>query len=184
VSALVGRALLLILLTPAGATRPAPVDSLDARRLAHQCAALTKEPAIAACQSALALGLSPERAANAQQLLALNLSALDRWEEVVAAYRELARLRPKDATAHWRLGDAFLYGLGRPLDALPHLREAVRLAPALTGAQISLGVALNESGAHAEAVQAFEEAQRLDPRCFDVHPSARNVFDAARRGER
>jgi tetratricopeptide (TPR) repeat protein len=103
---------------------------------------------------------------------------------VVAAYREAVRLAPQDATARWRLGDALLYGLGKPDAACASLREAVRLDSRLAGAHLSLGVALNAAGAHAEAVSAFDEALRLDPRIFENHPVARAALEASRRGRR
>ncbi len=158
-------------------------ESLEARRLAYQCSALPREPAIQACRKALDLGLSPDHAASVHSLLALHLSALDRWEEVVGSYRELVRLRPGDAQAHWRLGDALLYGLDQPKPALAALREAVRLDPGLAAAHVSIGVALAELGARTEAVEALTEAQRLEPRCFEARPSARALFEALRRRE-
>ena len=173
-----GLASLALLATWAGA---AATETPEARRLAYQCSVLTKEPAIAACRQALDLGLSPGRAATVHTLLALHLAGLHRWDEVVASYRELVRLRPADALAHWRLGDALLFGLHKSQESLAPLREAVRLDPDLVGAHVSLGVALAELDDRAGAVEAFEEAQRLDPRCFESRPGARSVFDAARR---
>lgn len=160
------------------------VDSLEARRQAYLCSSLTKGPAIAACRRALELGLSPRRAATAQLLLALNLSALHRWPEAVAAHRERVRLLPDDAEAHWRLGDALLFGLALPSEALAPLREAVRLKPDGAGAYGSLGTALATLGQYAEAVAAFERAQEIDPQFFTHRPAARRIYDAAQRGER
>jgi tetratricopeptide (TPR) repeat protein len=174
--------LVVVAALPAPATRGA--DSLEARRQAHLCSTLQKEPAIAACRRALDLGLSRERAAAAYLLLALNLSTLDRWPEVADAYRERVRLLPEDAETHWRLGDALLFGLSQPKDALIHLREAVRLKPDLAGAHGSLGVALASSGAYVEAVGAFDEAVRLDSQYFTNRPAAKQVYEAARKGER
>jgi len=159
-------------------------DSLEARQQAHLCASLQKEPAIAACRRALELGLSRERAAAAYLLLALNFSTLNRWPEVVDAYRERLRLLPQDAETHWRLGDALLFGLSQPKEALIPLQEAVRLKPDLPGAHGSLGVALASSGAYVEAVAAFDEAVRLDPQYFANRPAAQQVYEAARKGER
>jgi tetratricopeptide (TPR) repeat protein len=175
---------LLAIVAVLGSAPPrAGSESLEARRLVYQCSALTKEPAIGACRKALELGLTPDHAATVHSLLALHLSALDRWDEVVASYRELVRLRPDDAQAHWRLGDALLYGLDQPKEALSPLRDAVRLDSGLAAAYVSLGVALAELGARPEAIEALAAAQRLEPRCFDARPSARRIFETLRRGE-
>jgi tetratricopeptide (TPR) repeat protein len=185
---LVARALPLhlLVLSLAGATMAtaAGVDSLEARREVAMCSSLRKDAAIAACRRALKLGLSPQRAATVQLLLALNLSGLNRWQEAADAYRERLRLRPEDAEAHWRLGDALLFGLSQPAEALAPLREAVRLRPDLAGAQGSLGIALAASGAYPEAVTALDAAQRIDPEYFTNRPAAKRVYEAARRGER
>ncbi len=174
----------VLLSTPVLSKVATAVDSLEARRHAYLCSSLSREPAIAACRRALALGLSPRRAATAQLLLALNLSALQRWPEAVAAHRERVRLRPDDAEAHWRLGDAILFGLSDPGEALAPLREAVRLKPDGAGAYGSLGSALAAVGRYAEAVAAFDRAQQIDPQFLASRPAAQRIYDAAKRGER
>jgi tetratricopeptide (TPR) repeat protein len=178
----VGVALPLIILVAASAAQK--VDSLEARRQAYLCSSLQKEPAVAACRRALELGLGSDRAATAYLLLALNLSRLQRWPEVVDAYRERVRLLPQDADAHWRLGDALLFGMSAPQEALPSLREAVRLKPDLAGAHGSLAVALANTGTFPAAVAEFDEAVRLDPQYLERRPAARQIYEAARRGER
>jgi tetratricopeptide (TPR) repeat protein len=175
-------ALLSVGVLPVSTTQSA--DSAEARRQMYLCSSLQKEPAIVACRRAIALGLSRDRAATAYLLLALNLSTLNRWPEAVDAYRERVRLLPQDAEAHWRLGDALLFGLSEPKEALIPLREAVRLKPDLAGAHGSLAVALASSGAYVEAVAAFDEAVRLDPQYFTNRPAAKQVYEAARKGER
>jgi tetratricopeptide (TPR) repeat protein len=176
--------LLVLSLAGASTATAAGVDSLDARREVSMCSSLRKDAAITACRRALKLGLSPQRAATVQLLLALNLSGLNRWQEAADAYRERLRLRPDDAEAHWRLGDALLFGLSQPAEALVPLREAVRLKPDMAGAQGSLGIALAASGAYPEAVTALEEAVRIEPEYFTNRPAAKRVYEAARRGER
>jgi tetratricopeptide (TPR) repeat protein len=177
-------AVALLCLGAVPASMAGSVDGIEARRQAYLCSSLQKEPAIAACRRALELGLSRDRAATAYLLLALNLSTLNRWPEAVDAYRERVRLLPQDAEAHWRLGDALLFGLSEPKEALAPLREAVRLKPDLAGAHGSLGVALATSGDYAQAVASFEEAVRLDPAYFTNRPAAKQVYEAARKGER
>jgi len=169
----------------AAATEPTPApESVEARREAYLCTSQAREAAIPACRRALVLGLRRDRATTVNLVLGLHLAALQRWDEVVAVYREAVRLSPHNAVAHWRLGDALLYGLGRPAEALAPLREATRLDPDLAGAYVSLGVAQNALGDHAEAVASFDEALRLEPRILATRPAAREVLKASRRGER
>jgi tetratricopeptide (TPR) repeat protein len=169
----------------AAATKPTPAsESVEARREAYLCTSQSREVAIPACRRALALGLRRDRATTVNLVLGLHLAALQRWDEVVKVYREAVRLSPHDAIARWRLGDALLYGLGRPTEARAPLREATRLDPSLAGAYVSLGVAQNAMGDHAEAVASFDEALRLEPRVLATRPVAREVLKASRRGER
>jgi tetratricopeptide (TPR) repeat protein len=117
-------------------------------------------------------------------VLAAQLAALQRWDEVVDTYRAAVGRRPADAQARLRLGVALLHMRDRPAEAEPELREAVRLQPADAVAQALLGNALALLGRPADAVAAFEEALRLDLAVLDQRPGARAAYDAARRGER
>ena len=60
----------------------------------------------------------------------------------------------------YRLG-AYLLELGRPRDALPHLRRAAEQAPQAVPVWRDLARAAYETGAHAEAAVAFERAYTL-----------------------
>jgi Flp pilus assembly protein TadD len=139
---------------------------------------------VAACRKATELGLSPERAALAQDVLALRLASLDRWEESVVALRELARLRPDEVEAQLRLGSALLHGLGQAAEAAEVLRQAGRLAPGDARVHAELALALSQLGEPAQARVEFEEAVRLDPAYLEGRPAARLAFEAAQRAER
>lgn len=183
-AALLGALLLAAPASGAGATGDHPPDgTLAAREQARLCEKLSGEESVAACRSALALGLGPGRAASVRQLLAFRLASLDRWDEVVVVYREAARLRPGDADAQLRLGAALLLAADRPEDALEPLREAARLRPADPRPHVLLGGAFNALGRHAEAVTAFEEALRIDPEALEGLPASRAALEAARRHE-
>jgi tetratricopeptide (TPR) repeat protein len=173
----------LVTLLALGAAE-ARAQELTADEQARLCEERSGEEGLAACRSAIALGLGRERAAAVRQLLALRLASLERWEELAAAYREAVRLDPNDAEANWRFGSTLLFALGRPEEALFPLQEAVRLAPAESPPRLALGAALNALGRYAEAVAAFEEALRLDPAALDDHPGSRAVYEASQRGER
>lgn len=174
---------LLSLLAAARTAAAPPRDSTAALQQARQCIDLPKERGIAACRAALALGLGPRRAAVIRDALAGKLAALRRWEEVVAVYREAARVQPESAGASFRLGTALLHAAGRPDEALPWLREAARLDPADPRPWGALGAALSALGRNPEAAAAFEEAVRRDPAWLESRPASRAIAEAARRGE-
>jgi tetratricopeptide (TPR) repeat protein len=160
-------------------------ESRDAVRQARVCfAAPPGEAGLDPCRRALALDLAPARRSVVEGTLASRLAALDRWDEVVEVYREGARRRPEDGLAHLRLGTALLHAGAKPAEAEVELRQAVRLRPEDADAAGQLGLALAAQGRAAEAVAAFDQATRLDPRYLDQRPAARAALDAARRGER
>ena len=167
------------------ATAPAAPtnDSAASMPAARQCVELPKEAGIAACRAALALGLSARRAGVVRDVLAAKLAALERWEEVVAVYREAAAEPGAAAETYVRLGRALLHGVGRPEEALPWLRDAARLAPADPDPWGVLGAALAALGRSAEAAAAFDEAVRRDPSWLDTHPASQAIAEAARKGE-
>jgi Flp pilus assembly protein TadD len=158
-------------------------ESSAALQPARQCVDLPKDAGIAACRAALALGLSPQRAAVVRDVLASKLAALGRWEEVVAVYRDAAREPAADAQVYMRLGSALVHGMGRPEEALPWLREAAGLAPADPEPWGTLGAALAALGRNAEAAAAFDEAVSRDSSWLDSHPASQAIAEAARKGE-
>jgi len=121
---------------------------------ADDCVDLPGEAGIAACRAAMALGPSARRAAVLRDVLAAKLAGLERWEEVVAVYREAARDPAPESQVLLRLGSALVHGVGRPEEALPWLREAARLAPADPDPWGVLGAALAALGRGAEAAAA------------------------------
>jgi tetratricopeptide (TPR) repeat protein len=142
-------------------------ESLESRQQFRLCLGEQQDEAsAAACRKALELGLAPERAALAQDVL------------------ELTRLRPDDFGAPLRLGSALLHGVGRPAEAVEPLRHAAWLAPANARVHAELALALHQLGDLAPALAEYEEALRLDPSYLEGRPGARLAFEAAQRGER
>lgn len=158
-------------------------DSAAALDPARRCIDLPEEAGIADCRAALALGLSPHRAAVVRSVLASKLADRGRWEEVVAVYREAASEPSPGAETYLGLGAALVHGVGRPAEALPPLREAARLAPADPEPWGVLGAALAALGRHAEAAAAFDEAVKRDPSWLESHPASQAIAEAARKGE-
>jgi Flp pilus assembly protein TadD len=88
-------------------------------------------------------------------------------EGAARAFAEADRLNKKKADAQ---AAAFALSMGRDKlargdlpGALERLREAVRLAPADAQARYQLALALQRSGARAEAQPHLDEARRLAP---------------------
>lgn len=157
------------------------MSGLDARR---RCLDARRAEAVQACRDALQVGLPPAAAAVVRQALAEALVELARFEEAVSVFREAARLRPGDAEAQLKLGAVLLHHADRPAEAVPALQAAIRLRAGNARAYGELGLALHRLEQHAEAVAAFAEAERLDPKYFEDRPAARSSYEAARRGER
>jgi Flp pilus assembly protein TadD len=166
------------------ASPPARAQATAAVVQARLCTKVIGEAAVAPCRKALELGLPAARQPAIEVTLASRLSSLERWDEVVDVYRGAVSRRPADGQARIRLGAALLHMQDRAAEAEPELREAARLRPEDAEAQVLLGDALAQLGRAADAVAAFEQALRLDPKVLDQRPAARAAYDAARRGEK
>lgn len=90
----------------------------------------------------------------------LRLLKEQNYEAALAAFRESARLEPKQPATHNNIGGALL-SLRRETEAVAAFREAVRLAPNEPTFRIGLCESLSLSKNHAEAVTQCEEAVRL-----------------------
>jgi tetratricopeptide (TPR) repeat protein len=120
---------------------------------------ITAEPLRAQASLAEATRLRPDNAA-AHALLgeAMRQQGMARWPDAGREFRRAVELDPANADAHHRLGWLALQA-GKPAEALPHLRQAVRSDPRLTGAWYLLGQAARRTGRHDEARQAFAAFQ-------------------------
>ena len=170
-----GTAALLAAPAPAGDTTAAIAE-------ARRCWSTVGEPGIAACRRALDGGLAPSRASRVELTLATRLAGLHRWDEAAEVHRVAIVRRPQDGEAHRRLGAVLLHGLGRPSDAEASLREAIRLGAVEARTWGDLALALVALGRLSEAVTAFDEALRLDPKFLDGRPGSRAAYEAARGG--
>jgi tetratricopeptide (TPR) repeat protein len=163
----------------------APVPAADtpaALAEARRCWSTTGEPGVAACRRALDGGLAPSRASRVELTLSSRLAALGRWDEATEVHRRAVARRPQDGEAHRRLGVALMHGLGLPSDAETSLREAIRLGSSEARTWGDLALALVALGRPADAVAAFDEALRQDPKFLEGRPGARATYDAARQG--
>ena len=90
--------------------------------------------------------------------------------------------RPQDGEAHRRLGAALLHGLGRAHEAEAALREAIRIDAGEPRRWGDLALSLVALERLPEAVAAFDEALRRDPKFLEGRPGARAAYEAAKAG--
>jgi tetratricopeptide (TPR) repeat protein/tRNA A-37 threonylcarbamoyl transferase component Bud32 len=96
------------------------------------------------------------------------------------AAQEAIRLDPKDAAAHFNLGNALFDGGDRD-GAIAAYQEAIRLDPKLADAHNNLGIALFGKEDYDGAAAAFKEAIRLDPTFAKAHNNLGNALQAKRK---
>lgn len=120
------------------------------------------------CGAALALLLVLTVRRNADYRSDLGL-----WTDTVAK-------RPASSRAHNNLGKA-VFAVGRPVEAVTHYAEAIRLRPSVPEPYYNLGLALAKLGRSTEAIAKYEEALRLQPAYPEVHNNLGNLLLAAGR---
>jgi len=106
---------------------------------------------------------------NPQDRAALEADYERREVQGAVAFRR-ARLaaNPADGESHAALGSTYLH-LGSVEDAIPHLREAVRLLPEDARQRNNLAYALALHGEPDGAIQQYEHAVRLEPNFGAAH---------------
>jgi tetratricopeptide (TPR) repeat protein len=103
-------------------------------------------------------------------------------EEALRYYQRGAKLDPKFPVARFNLGRVF--GLQkRWKEAVRELQVAVRQSPDNRQYCYSLGIACQESGNTAQAIEAFSDCIEIDPLFLDGHVTLADVLVSARREE-
>ena len=92
----------------------------------------------------------------------ISLTNLGLVEEGIRNYRESIRLNPKNADAHYNLGNA-LAQKGLLKEAITSYREALRTDSDLNAAHFNLGIVLFNNGQIDEAIVEYREALRSNP---------------------
>ena len=114
---------------------------------------------------------APEHAlARAESLLAAAKSAHESGDTARAAglIEEALRHAPDNAVYHNICGEMYRK-LGHHERAVPHYRAAIALDPRYPHPHFNLGVSLQERIEHAAAIEALEEAIRLEPDDPEAH---------------
>jgi protein O-mannosyl-transferase len=107
--------------------------------------------------------------------LALTRQQLEHWKSTETLFRHALAVTENNDLAHTNLGGELL-ARGRTEEAIPHLREAIRLSPDYAAAHVNLGLALEQKGQTAEAIRHLEEAVRLKPDYVDAHMNLGNAL--------
>ena len=125
------------------------------------------EKSVGACRDAIAIGLSPPRAARAYLVLGSRmLFELGRCGEAEVAYREAIQLAPEDTLPRFRLAQA-VFCLGRYEDSIQAHREVIRLDRKDHAAHYALGKLLFDQGRYSEALELYRDTARVDPQAPD-----------------
>jgi tetratricopeptide (TPR) repeat protein len=90
------------------------------------------------------------------------------WRDNASLWTHTARATAGNVVALNNLATALIDERDRPAEALPVLREALRISPDDADARYNLGLALLRLGRSAEARVAFEEALALTPADADA----------------
>src|SRR6266540_4898995 len=120
---------------------------------AHAAGRLGRDPMAAIALLALALPIV---------LGALTWTQTRVWRDSETLWARALAVTPSPR-AHLHLGTT-LVREGRPAEAIPHLRETLRLQPDYADAHLELGIALAAQGTLSPAIEHYREALRLSPR--------------------
>src|SRR5262245_39195325 len=88
--------------------------------------------------------------------------AAGRYDEAAQAYEKLRELAPNTAEIRGRLGLIY-FQQGKFEQAVPPLRQAIKLKPALPNTDLLLAMALSELGQYREALPALEKGFKRAP---------------------
>jgi protein O-GlcNAc transferase len=98
-----------------------------------------------------------------------------KFDEAVAAYRQVIGIKPDFAAAHCNLGLA-LAAQGKLDEAVAAYRRAISIKPDFTEAHSNLGNALSGQGKLDEAVAAYRRAISIKPDFAAAHSNLGNVL--------
>ena len=116
----------------------------------------------------------------ARRFLTDALTAAGRSDEAMAEFRELLRINPDNATAHYNYG-IHLKNRGKLKEAIYEYGEAIRLNPGNAEAHCNLAQCLQSHGDYAESLAMYRKGHELGSKRPDWrYPSAKWVAYAER----
>ncbi|MCB9917363.1 MAG: protein kinase [Planctomycetes bacterium] len=143
------------------------------------CVLRTVKQTDAALREARKLGAQLPNNATAQRALAECLDIAPDRTEVIAAWRRVLELDPKDAGAAYNLGTE-LSETDDIDETIRLYRLAIELDPSMADAHCNLGLAWMRADRLAEAIEQFRASIAIDPMHRQAHA---NLIAAARRGK-
>jgi tetratricopeptide (TPR) repeat protein len=99
----------------------------------------------------------------------------NRFDDAVAAYRQMVSLQPSDPVAYKYLGLA-LAASGKPDDALKEYAHSLQLDPNNATLHYNIGILLIEAGKEERAATHFQQAVQLDPGLLTAHFQLANLL--------
>jgi tetratricopeptide (TPR) repeat protein len=114
----------------------------------------------------LAIKLKPD--ATTFNNLGVALGLKGRTDEAMENYKKAIRLDPKNAEAHYNLGNIFL-SQNKFKQAIGEYEKAVSINPKYTKANINLSVALERESRFDEAIEYADKTVKTEPNNVDAH---------------
>lgn len=103
------------------------------------------------------------------------LSEQGKYQEAIACYMEVRKLKPDYVNANWNLGIA-LARLGKFHEAIRHYMIALRTKPDKADVHYNLGLAFHHLGQNREAIDHFRQALLINPRDAEAHNDLGNTL--------
>lgn len=102
-----------------------------------------------------------------------------RFDEALLAFREVLRRNPNSVNAMRHLAVVYWQEEKRPDDAEALLRRATEIAPDFTGALLTLGSLLLDTGKHMDAISVYQTATELEPKNAETWGGLGNAYGRA-----
>lgn len=102
-----------------------------------------------------------------------------RIDEAIEAFREVLKRNPNSVNAMRHLAVAYWQEEKRPEDAEALLRRATQIASDYTGAWLTLGSLLLDTGKHMDAIEVFQTTTKLEPKNAETWGGLGNAYGRA-----
>lgn len=127
-----------------------------------------------------AAALSAVTLAAALLCIAFTRRQIGFWRNDESLWRRAVAVAGECDLTHYNLGITLARN-GALDEAIPHLREAIRISPGREDARASLAYALLKQQRHGESIREYEATLRLNPGNVEAHNNLGNLLLAQRR---